>query len=1037
MLSIRSATFSYPHWVEVRLAWSRNQAAPAFVARLFDGERQVGLGSQRLAGPIALWRSLLTSQGVLELDANRLGGLWAAGDNLGHLASLLANAGEIIEATRDPSAGRASLPVYTSADTRVSAEAWASFVYGAVASIRDQACRFEIVASAGKRPPRRATEDQLALPIEIACADSLAEPLRQTTWYLANETIRDFALRLSARPGLLPEPRRGLILIGDGRQASAEEIDRWLHASEGTARLRIVVNADLDFDYASRCPRNAATVLMPRGTRNPVDVVRQLLEEIVHDKPLHEAVASARRQLRALSRTPPQLLDRLRQWRGGPRLIADPGVNQWLRLSQELPRVSEAARSVYTSGLGARLTPFWKKLAAHSDSPAAGRLRSQLTALQRAGAPFRSGLSRGIDFGFESAGLLPIAEIYAGQRALAPLQETLRADLAEIVKDPDFARALAHSQERKVDAQLLALAPGQPPRAVPHDEVLLAGSSVRLAVHIGQRAKASLIVGEPPALDPLLPPLPDETPHDIDIVVYPKDFALLPDQPSVRTVQLARFGGTDPVSWDLQVPSLRPPPQLATRCESVPVRNTRGRGWIEGDRAELRFSIYFRNQLLQSFRLSAAVSGALAQRRNAVFIECDFTQTRRFGDLDSLGDRVLCLALNQGTNGTHSLMVKGQGKAPEAIEWDETLLVKRTKAVRGALYKAMFGNNASNFKFDAKTLQPLPGSPSVFDDAVRELALAGRDLYNQLALNNEGRLDLLNAVLESEDRTVQIVLHHDNYALPWPLLYDYFVPAGAPNQPLSVCRGITGSGARCNCSPDTAPGICLRGFWGLRHVVEQLSASPPPDAGIPGLIAPSATMPTLGMVRTVADAYTDALPGLFPAAPTFSTTPYPETQLLLDVLRSPAHRPALFLYVGHQVNAGSEDVPRPELRSSADLAILRLDDIVRELRRKQVWTSPRPLVFVMGCGTGTTRVDTGISLSGGLLKLGAIGVLGTECTVSTPIVAHIATELVNKLANGRNIGTALKETIWQLAQQGCPVGLAFTYMGRVEAKLPS
>jgi hypothetical protein len=1036
MLSIRSATFSYSHRVEVRLVWPKNQSAPSCVARFYDGQRHVVLGSHRLAGPIASWRSLLTPQGAIDLDADRLGTLWAAGDNLGHLASLLANTGEISEATRAASAGPASLPVFTSAEAQISAEAWASFVYGAVASIRDASFRFEIVASPGKRPTKRVVVDHLALPLEIACAGSLAEPLRQTAWYLRNKTIRDFALRLNSQPALLPDPRSDLILIGDGNQSSAAQIDRWLQSSEGMARLRIVVNTDLDLDHASRCRRDAATVLMPRGMPNTVDVVRRLLEEIVHDRPLHEAVAIARYQLRA-SPKPPQLFARVKWWRSGPRLIADPGMNQWLRLSQELPKVSEAARNVYTAGLSARVAPFWKKLAARTDSAAAGRLRSQLTALQRAGAPLRSGLFRGIDFGHESDGLLPIAKIYAGHHALAPLQKKLGADLAELMNKPGFAQALAQSQERKVDAQLLALEPGQPPREIARNEVLRAGASLRLTVHIGQRAKGSLIVGEPPALDPLLPPVPDEKPHDIDIVVYPKDFSLMPDQPSVRTVQLARFGGTDPVSWNLQVPSLRPPKQPATLGKSVPIRNTRGRGWIEGDRAQLRFSVYFRNQLLQSFLLSATVSGTLAQKRNAVLIECDFTQTRRFGELETLGDRVLCLALNKGTNGTHSLMVKGEGKEPEAIEWNETLLVNQTKALRGALYEAMYSNNASKFKFDAKTLQHLPGIASIYDAAVRELALAGRDLYNQLALNNQGRLDLLNAVLESEDKTVQVILHHDTYALPWPLLYDYFVPVSAPNQPLSVCRGVTGTGARCNCSPENSPGICLRGFWGFRHVIEQLSAAPPPNTSVPGFIAPSATTPTLGMVRTVSDTYTEAVPGLLPTTAVFSTAEYSDTQPLLDALRSPAHRPALVLYIGHQVNAGSEDVPRAELRSSTKLAILRLDDIVKELRKKQIWTSPRPLVLVMGCGTGTTRVDTGISLSGGLVKLGAIGVLGTECTVATPIVAHVATDLVKKLAQGKDIGTAMKETIWQLAQQGCPLGLAFTYMGRVEAKLPS
>ena len=97
---------------------------------------------------------------------------------------------------------------------------------------------------------------------------------------------------------------------------------------------------------------------------------------------------------------------------------------------------------------------------------------------------------------------------------------------------------------------------------------------------------------------------------------------------------------------------------------------------------------------------------------------------------------------------------------------------------------------------------------------------------------------------------------------------------------------------------------------------------------------------------------------------------------------------------------------------------------------------PRSLVLLLACDSGTTRVDTGVGFAGAMLKLGAIGVVGTECSVYTSLVAKYASELVSRLASGMPMGKAIHKTNWAVAEQGCPLSLAFTYLGTIEARLP-
>jgi hypothetical protein len=229
----------------------------------------------------------------------------------------------------------------------------------------------------------------------------------------------------------------------------------------------------------------------------------------------------------------------------------------------------------------------------------------------------------------------------------------------------------------------------------------------------------------------------------------------------------------------------------------------------------------------------------------------------------------------------------------------------------------------------------------------------------------------------------------------------------------------------------------LRGFWGFRHIVEQLVGTQPPLDDVPGKISKLPTIPPVRFIRTVADPYVQALVNDFSTSP-FDTSvkEYSVPECFLDPLRDPAQRPAVVLYLGHQIIEGPAEAPETSLLAADKSILLRLSDITHEILKPGKWSSPRSIVILLGCATGSDRMDTGIGLSGGLLNLGAGGVVATECIVFTDIVARMARDLTRELLSGKSMGDSMKNCTWALAQEGCPMGLVFTYLGPAEAALP-
>jgi hypothetical protein len=930
-----------------------------------------------------------------------------------------------------------AVPLFASTGLHRDVEKWTDLVRTVLPARARLAREIEVVCERpGHRVDRTHPAQPIRVPMRIACELELSSGLLEAAGYLKDADVQRHLIRIEPwRNRGEPLPEAEILVLsekisGSGLQLTAEQIrsisplTRLIIALDRTPASQFRVPAGLRADVA--------LAVIPLVMQvSPERVLHAFLEEIVHDNPLHDAMRKLRERLQDsyVDPSPDQ-----REWASLARVYADPVTNQSLRLSKLVPQVADAAMNVLPASYIGNVESWSQRLGGAMPPDTVGSLVEAFGDLGKAAEPFRAALRQDVNFDGERRGLVPLAMI-AG--AAARMQERLQRVTPQLVKllaGKGVVEALEKIQTRRLDAQLFRRVEHGAVVPMHSSERLNPGMPVRLRVHIGQRDDFSLLVAEPPAIDPLLPPLPDEEFHDLQITVFPKDFRL--ESRATQTVRLSRLGGTAPVEWDLKAPEIfKEPPEDFPAHD--PVDSTNGIGWIVGSRAGLRINVYFRNQLLQSFKLIASVGGQdFMQQQQGISVECDYSQTARFGQMDQFGPRLVSLAVNADDE-THTLMASRDGEKA-SLRWDTGQLANFTEAIREKLYEAMTTNGVSLFEFDEVTLELSPGSTASFETSARALAQAGSNLYAKLFQKSRlssGLRKVLSQVRDSVAGTVQITATDPDYAFPWPILYDFDVPA---DETKPICKGILTDGSICNCH-NSAITYCLRGFWGLRFVVEQRCPAPEP-LRVPNRISPSPSNPVIGLVAAVSDVFIDNWAAALPSKTQLTVKAFPNTERLLDTFSDEATRPSVVVFVGHHQNAGDDKLPDHQLLSPTNTPILRLSDF--SARGVVDWKLPRSVVFLLACSAGTTRADTGPSLAAALLLHGAAGVIATECTVFTPMVARISRDILAALAasdggTGKTtIGQAMQRTLFELAREGCPLGLAFTYHGIAEACLP-
>jgi hypothetical protein len=878
----------------------------------------------------------------------------------------------------------------------------------------------QVVRLARKKWARRSP---FRLPFRILAvgqrADSALDELRSTGWYHQSQYAGAFGLHLeTVSPVDVAEALRAPVRDVLVTDTLGRDIRHAVRALPVGGRPRVIMVLESTIPEAGVapevfCPPGASLLSVPPPFSEAGTFLRAVLYGLIHDLPLHEVLKAALRELGVQ----PAGWGQSRV----PLLVADPQSNQDLRILDALAELrKEGVRldialgapelEVFLGRSGERLVP---ELQQELRLAFFGEATSDRDLLDNAISSARS--VRAI-FEQESLGLLPLAETEAVFNQARGLHQRAVQTLTAMAGRPELIEVLREHQHRYVDVALERLQTEPLLGSVDKEYTLAPLTRYQLRVHVGHRLADSLVVGEPPELDPLLPDPEGEQGHTLEVAVQGKDFALL--SATVQELYLPLVGGSEPIYFTIRTPQAHGP-------------------------ATLRISIYYKNHLLQSYLLEAQVTNneepmPLSQEP-PLRVQLKFSRTTRFTNLDELGDRALSIGANQSqTTSTHELTVKSDGAMGE-LSLPPLTFDREMKEFRDILLYATFDPPNSSLPRVYPEVPPGTAPSAEMAAIVRRLAKKGNELYRAVfrkAGRNAKLQRALQAIRQQSDQTLQVVRFDETFVFPWSLIYDYDLPeerSGALPKP--VCLGVTtdGSGAVEACShPWPFDGYCANGFWGVRHYIEELVDTGQGDA-VKAVVCPRGA----GAIRIVAD---PNMPEAASLAGKLQQTigqaavvVGPEDDaLLIDLLwKTPPERPAVLIVLGHletQILQNEPESPRIVLMPGTKW--LTEEKLSQRYGDDLAWRDqPRTLVLLMACESAATGVETINDFVTVLNAAGAAAVIGTECIVFSRLVARFAEEVTLALWQQTPLGKAITSFRRGLLRAGNPLAFVFHAVG--------
>lgn len=948
-----------------------------------------------------------------------------------------------------------SLPIFVEAPRNFEAFkfrgeiAWENIAESLVQHFTNE--RIQTVLSSGKNKGIKGTP--FALPYRILAVGKscqyFTQSLRELSWYRNIAKVQNHGIVFGdySLEEITAETFKNQwdVVLADG-----DSIERILNIVKRVpiiwnSRPRLIIYFDeQSHEFAVRnlkIPSGIAflwkpvNLFYPRAILKAQDFFKQLFYEIIHDKPLHEALRLAVREQRDYE--PRKKM---------PLLIADPNSNNSLRISDALIKLTAQEKQIRKWHRLGDLDQFIERTAGEIDLS----LREQLFSVKSSRQNIAKAVHRfndfkklSFDYGSEYESIVTLSDIAETLTVAKKEDVKISQAVAAVVQNPAFVEEIRKHLERRVDIAVSRNVEKSAYETLDGSEPLLTGERYRARIHIGHRLPESLMMGDLPPVDPLLPD--SNNGHRLEIAFFEKDFVAL--SPTVQPLFLPDIGGSDSVFFEFRSP------------QRVGV-------------AEARIGVYYENHLLQSFLLTANVTtagetlppplkiklfvasgGAAGADTNdsekseerwietvtdkQVLARLVFTRTARFTNLEELGRREISIGLNSDAGGVnHTFTVKVDGKA-RSFNVPEKILDQQTE-----IFRKFLVSNLANGKKPLFPTEPVRGDESKesFKAALRNLMKLGESLYDRLFSSLPEMQDKLRELANAEDETIQIIRHDNNYVFPWLALYDYQLPtplAGATAPP--VCLGYeenfdsaTDDGAptkKCSHKP-TDDIYCVYGLWGLRHQVEQLVdlTGEPKDATT--RIVPAGNSIVQLAVGTK-DAYSSDLATKISRELGTFFKEFDTSEDLIDLMWNDTDRPAILIVLGHQqiqTVISEPDEPRIVLIPSKKWLLAR--DIMKRLKITQKWSQqPSTLVLLMACSAGATELSTLSNFVTALTSAGAGAVAGTECLVFSSMAARFAREVTIDMWNEKTLGEAVKLFYRRLMTRGNPAAFAFNYLG--------
>ena len=487
-------------------------------------------------------------------------------------------------------------------------------------------------------------------------------------------------------------------------------------------------------------------------------------------------------------------------------------------------------------------------------------------------------------------------------------------------------------------------------------------------------------------------------------------------------------------------------------------------------RAYGRLCFYYKGQLIQSAQVSVGISetGALTlQEPNK--IQVDYVLTTNLSEkLEKIGDRNIKIqsnyerpisaniTLNDDGSGRHRILATYYSESKEdAIfspawqSYDPNSTQKVLESFREVLSSCSkrLGNslekNKKDFYYNMRDL-------AILGDKLYVSALSGINVgaWQSPAKWKEGLLKVLR-----KSGVIQIARTGPaNYVFPWALIYDY--PLTNRNE-LKACpvfdewneAGFRDSDLETSCPYADMPWhkeniICPYGFWGLKHIIEQPTISLRNNNGIYYLDAsdkvtcstykkPNLSIAiTFDIDQTAASLHIKRLADNMKAS-LKPPNPAMDRRTTLKMLQSPE-----FVYFLCHGDIDPDRTPFISIGEHQDHLEYKIYpgtlDQWSRLPKSQdgldldAWQNTRPLVFINGCHTLQMQPGIVLNFLTAFSDLGASAIIGTEVSMRADMAMAVAETIFLRVANGMEIGQAVREMRWEFVNRGNLLGLAYT-----------
>lgn len=431
--------------------------------------------------------------------------------------------------------------------------------------------------------------------------------------------------------------------------------------------------------------------------------------------------------------------------------------------------------------------------------------------------------------------------------------------------------------------------------------------------------------------------------------------------------------------------------------------------------------LYFHNHLLHSKTLACyAVESEGQVAETPITTKVTFLRERAFTPRE-LDDKVVRLTLRYAPptpeRGPSFTVLQPDQTAEEAPTFFTDLDPLKLKQFAEAA-RRWLGEVASTNQHGGA------GQWNAFATHLTHLARIGRDFYHAAFPGRKGREALAALHDARRDTVIQVAPIAANASVPWGVVYD---------RPLDVAKYVCDKFAEhglhdCPYGDDV---VCPTGFWGYRHIIEQIPcwADDPllqpiterPDRvprlqrfihNPPGALTYCLDAYPFGTVVSQHRAYMERLAGSKGMALRLGQS---VDEVKQQFLQGGIHLVHFFVH-GHE-------------QDGSHVLIIQDGDFLEPGRiaawEAQLWDEA-PLVLLSGCGTSSYTPEDFSSLIVALLRSGVAGVLGTEVTIYTSAALEYANQFFDYILHGTTAGHAMRDITRRLMVQYNPYGLVYT-----------